>query len=317
MPLTECYTRIMTITEHGVQIGVTPLSPTIGAEIDGVDLTTSLSDRDVGDIRQALLDWKVLFFRDQDVSTEQHLAFARNFGSLEEHPFAPSKPGFPEVLAISHDENSPGFENTWHSDVTWRLEPSLGSVLHNLEAPDVGGDTLFADMGAAYDGLPQRIRDRIDGRVARHDFTNFRRRLRKNGATDQELADFDATYPNPEHPIVRTHPETGRRCLYVNKAFTQEIVGMDADESAELLDVLYRQAAFPEYQVRFRWRPHSIAFWDNRACQHYAVSDYWPSVRRVERVTIVGDAPYFDPDQASEPASSDHFRGAVRAWANS
>ncbi|MBT7430778.1 MAG: taurine dioxygenase, partial [Ilumatobacter sp.] len=196
-------------------IEVRQMSATIGAMISGVDLGAELSDATVAVLRQALLDWKVIFFRDQDITTEQHLAFGRRFGELEVHPFAPGKPGYPEVLAISHDADGPGYENLWHSDVTWRLQPSLGSVLRNVESPDVGGDTLFADMYAAYDGLPQRVRDRVDGLVARHDFAGFRRGLQRRGATDEEIAEFNATYPNPEHPVIRTHPETGRKAIYV------------------------------------------------------------------------------------------------------
>lgn len=298
-------------------ITITPRSPTIGADVDGVDLSRDLSDDEIEVIHQALLDWKVLFLRDQDITTEQHLAFARRFGELEEHPFAPQKDGYPEVLAITHDAESPGSENVWHSDVTWRMEPSLGSVLRMLDGPPVGGDTLFADMYAAYDGLPQRIKDRVDGRVARHDFPNFRRRLRHNGASEEQIEEFNATYPNPEHPVIRTHPETGRKAIYVNIAFTQEIVGMDADESRELLDILYRQATFPEYQVRFGWAPNSIAFWDNRSCQHYAVSDYWPNVRRVERVTIIGDAPYYDAGRAPATDGERPYRGVLKRWSDS
>ena len=144
-------------------IEVRQMSATIGAMISGVDLATELNDATVAVLRQALLDWKVIFFRDQDITTEQHLAFGRRFGELEVHPFAPAKPGYPEVLAISHDADGPGYENLWHSDVTWRLQPSLGSVLRNVESPDVGGDTLFADMYAAYDGLPQRVRTASTG----------------------------------------------------------------------------------------------------------------------------------------------------------
>jgi taurine dioxygenase len=307
-------------TRDGVESGlhVTPMSATIGAMIEGADLRRDLSDGEIAVIRQALLDWKVMFFRQQDIDTDQHLAFARRFGELEVHPFAPHKPGYPEVLAITHDADAPGQENAWHSDVTWRLQPSLGSVLRVVECPTIGGDTLFADMYAAYDGLPQRIKDRVDGRVARHDFANFRERMRRRGASAEKLAEFDRQYPNPEHPVIRTHPETGRKAIYVNVAFTKEIVGLDADESAELLGVLYRQAAVPEYQVRFRWEPNSIAFWDNRSCQHYAVSDYWPEVRRAERVTVIGDTPYYDADAATSGADDSRpFRGSVERFANS
>ncbi|MFN3857922.1 MAG: TauD/TfdA dioxygenase family protein [Caulobacter sp.] len=271
---------------------LTPLTPTIGVEVDGVDLSRPLSAAEVKALRQALLDWKVLFFRDQEIDTDQHLAFARCFGELEVHPFAPQKPGYPEVLAITHDRESRGRENTWHSDVTWRLEPSLGSVLRALEIPPVGGDTLFADMYAAYDGLSEAVKAKIEGRTAMHDFAHFRLGLKKRGKTEAEIEAFNRQYPMAEHPVVRTHPETGRKAIYVNAAFTQYIVGMDRDESDALLAHLYAQAAIPEYQCRFRWEPGSIAFWDNRASQHYAASDYWPAVRRMERVTIVGDRPF-------------------------
>ena len=268
-----------------------PMTPTIGAEVEGVDLSQPLPAATVAALRQALLDWKVLFFRDQDITTEQHLAFARNFGDLEVHPFAPEKPGYPEVLAITHDDKSRGRENTWHSDVTWRLEPSLGSILRALEVPPVGGDTLFADMYAAYDGLTDEVKARIEGAVAVHDFENFRRGMRKRGVSEAEIEAFDKLYPTVEHPVVRTHPETGRKALYVNAAFTRHIVGMEKAESDALLAHLYAQAAIPEYQCRFRWEKNSIAFWDNRASQHYAASDYFPAVRRMERVTVIGDRP--------------------------
>jgi taurine dioxygenase len=270
---------------------ILPMTPTIGAEIEGVDLTRPLSEATVSALRQALLDWKVLFFRDQVIDTEQHLAFARRFGALEVHPFAPQKPGYPEVLAITHDEKNRGKENTWHSDVTWRLEPSLGSILRAIELPPVGGDTLFADMYAAYDGLKDEVKAKIDNAVAMHDFTHFRAGMRKRGLSEEQIEEMNRKYPMAEHPVVRTHPETGRRCIYVNAAFTLHIVGMEKAESDALLAHLYAQAAIPEYQCRFRWSPNAIAFWDNRASQHYAASDYWPAVRKMERVTIVGDRP--------------------------
>lgn len=268
-----------------------PLTPNIGAEISGIDLSQPLSGENQRLLRQALLDWKVLFFRDQDITTEQHLAFARAFGALEIHPFAPSKAGYPEVLAITHNRESRGRENAWHSDVTWRLQPSLGSVLRAVEVPLVGGDTLFSDMYAAYEGLSDAMKQRIDGATATHDFAHFRVAMRKRGKTEAEIAAFDRAYPPAEHPVVRTHPETGRKAIFVNVAFTQNIVGMKKEESDNLLVHLYAQAAIPEYQCRFRWQTNSVAFWDNRSSQHYAASDYWPAVRRMERVTIIGDQP--------------------------
>jgi taurine dioxygenase len=279
----------------GLQVAsltVEPLTPAIGAEISGVDLARPLAFDTILAIRAALLDWKVLFFHDQDITTDQHLVFARNFGDLEVHPFAPHKPGYPEVLAITHDRDSRGRENTWHSDVTWRVKPSLGSVLRAVEVPPLGGDTLFADMTAAYEGLSDAVKAKIEGRVALHDFGHFRVAMRRQGKSEEEIEAFNQAYPKVEHPVVRTHPETGAKALYVNAAFTQAIVGMDKAESDALLKHLYSRAAIPEYQCRFRWRAGSIAFWDNRSTQHYAASDYWPAVRRMERVTIVGDTPY-------------------------
>lgn len=302
----------MAITDMPSTITVTPMSPTIGAELSGVDLRLPQTDETLTAIRQALLDWKVVFFRDQDVTHEQHLDFGRRFGELEIHPFVEQHPEYPEVLKITHDAESHGFENVWHSDVTWRVAPSLGSILLMKEAPPLGGDTLFADMYAAYDGLSDAIKEEIDGAVARHDFSGFRRGMIRRGASDAEVQAFNELYPNPEHPVVRTHPETGRRGLYVNIAFTKEIIGMTPERSSEVLALLYDQAKFPEYQCRFRWQKHSIAFWDNRACQHYAVSDYWPNNRSVERVTVVGDVPYFDADQpVTGRAEQRPFRGNI------
>jgi taurine dioxygenase len=269
----------------------TPLTPIIGVEVSGIDLRHPLEAAVLRELREALLDWKVLFFRGQAIDTDQHLAFARNFGELEVHPFAPHKPGYPEILALTHDRDHPGRENTWHSDVTWREVPSLGSILRAVELPAVGGDTLFADMAAAYRGLPDEMKEKIDGKLAVHDFGHFRTGLRRAGKSEEEIEAFNKAYPKVEHPIVRAHPETGAKAIYVNAAFTQHIVGMEKAESDALLAGLYARAAIPEYQCRFRWSPGALAFWDNRASQHYAASDYWPAVRRMERATIIGDRP--------------------------
>jgi len=270
---------------------IEPLSPNIGATIHGIDLSQPVSDELAATVRAALVDHKVVFFRDQEITVEQHLDFARKFGELEVHPFGPQNAEYPEVLGIAHDKDNKGRENIWHSDVTWRLEPSLGSILRAREVPAKGGDTLFANMEMAYDELPDDFKEKLDGAVAVHDFANFRHGLRKKGLSEEEIEVYNKRYPNPHHPVIRTHPESGRKSIYVNLAFTQYIEGWDRTESDAMLQFLYSRAATPEYQCRFSWENNSIAFWDNRSAQHYAVSDYWPAVRRMERVTVIGDTP--------------------------
>jgi len=267
------------------------LSPSIGAELLDLDLKNSLSEDLKDEIYQALLVYKVIFFRDQDLSIEEHLKFANNFGELEIHPFANNDKQYPEVLKITHNEKNKGRENLWHSDVTWRLEPSLGSILRMKEAPKVGGDTLFADMYAAYEDLSDEMKEQLDGAVAVHDFEGFRKRLEKKGVSKEEIEDFNKKFPMPEHPVIRTHPDTGKKLIYVNAAFTKCIKDWEVEESSNMLKYLYSRASTPEYQCRFVWKDNSIAFWDNRSVQHYAASDYWPQVRKVERVTIIGDRP--------------------------
>lgn len=269
------------------RITLDPYTPIIGAEVGGVDVREPLDDATFAELHRALLEWKVLFFRDQRVTGEQHRAFAARWGELEVHPFLPQG-DVPHVVRFEHDEKSRPTENVWHTDVTWRQIPSLGSVLRAVEVPAVGGDTMWADMGAAYDGLPEDVKARIEGMVAVHDFTHtFGQAL-----DGEQLREMQAKYPPAHHPVVRTHPETGRKTLFVNDVFTSHIVGVDRDESDALLEYLGAQARVPEYQCRFHWRADSIAFWDNRATQHYAAADYWPDRRVMERATIIGDQPY-------------------------
>lgn len=276
---------------HYERFTVEPLSPTIGAVVDGVSLADPIDAALHAELNRALLEWKVIFFRRQDVTREQHAAFARLWGPLEHHPFVKlhvAQPDdAPEVLRLEKNDVVPGVENVWHSDVTWREQPSLGSVLRAVEVPPVGGDTLWADMGAAYDLLPSRLRERIDGLTAVHDWVDTFGR----GMDDATREALRPDFPPMQHPVVRTHPETGRRTLYVNGAFTQSIVGLDPEESDALLARLYAQAAIPEVQCRFHWQPGDVAFWDNRSTQHYAASDYFPQRRVMERITIVGDRP--------------------------
>lgn len=270
---------------------VAPLTPTIGAEIEGVDLSSTITDDLIAEIRSALLTYKVIFFRDQDITQEQHIAFARRFGDLEVHPATSDEQPHPEILHLISSDGDGAVRGaaSWHSDVTWRAEPSLGSILRARTMPRIGGDTMWSDQIAAYEGLSPAMKEWVCTLTALHDGSVF---AAKRGITKEQ---FWALHPIQEHPVVRTHPETGERGLYVNRNFTTAIKGLSEKESDWLLEHLYAQASRPEYQVRFRWRKNSIAFWDNRACQHYAVFDYYPALRHMERVTIMGDKPFFDP----------------------
>ena len=268
-----------------------PCTPTIGAEISGVDLS-AMDDITFGELHRALLEWKVLFVRDAGLNADTHHALGVRWGGLEHHPFfkytlAGNSDERPAVARFEKGVANGGYENVWHSDVSWREEPSLGSLLRAVEVPEVGGDTLWADMAAAYDCLDDDVKARIDGLTAVHDWWYSFGAMMTPEQRDALRPDF----PPVEHPVVRTHPETGRKTLYVNAAFTQHIVGMDRDEGDALLELLYRQAAYPEYQCRFRWTPDAIAIWDNRATQHYATSDYFPHRRVMERITVAGDRP--------------------------
>ncbi len=262
-------------------------APCLGAEIRGLDLREPLSDAQRDELERALVEFKVLFFRAQPVTPEQQADFARNFGELEIHPFIPDDGEHPEVAHFRKDEEVVGVENVWHSDVSWRRIPSLGSVLHARTVPPVGGDTMWCDMEAVYTGLPDELKAEIEGRYAIHDFVNTFGHLLSPEQREERRKEF----PPAAHPIVRTHPRSGRKCLYVNAVFTSHIDGLDEADSDVLLSELYQHSRVPEYQVRFRWEPDSIAFWDNRSTQHYAISDYWPLARVMDRITIVGDEP--------------------------
>jgi taurine dioxygenase len=263
------------------------LGATVGAEIEGVDLTAPLADDVVAELRQALHDYKVIFFRGQPLTPPQHVAFARRFGDLEIHPFLASNTGEPELVRFEKTAEVSGYENSWHHDVTWRACPSMGAILHAVSVPDHGGDTLFADMYAAYEALDEATKAEIDGLEAVHDFTQtFGHTL---GAEERRTA--QEQYPPVRHPVVCTHPATGKRHLYVNRPFVSHIEGLDRDASLELLDRLCRQADAPEHQCRFTWTPDAVAFWDNRAVQHYASSDYWPQRRIMERASVIGTPP--------------------------
>jgi taurine dioxygenase len=282
-------------------IRVEPLTCAIGAEVFGVHLgMASRSPERMAQIRALLLQHKVLFFRDQDITRAEHVAFARHFGDLEDHPVAGSDPEHPGLVRIYKSPDAPNdrYENAWHTDATWREMPPFGCVLRCIECPPVGGDTMWANMALAYERLPEPIKQQIAGLRARHSIeASFGAAM----PMDKRLA-LHAQFPDAEHPVVRTHPETGEKILFVN-AFTTHFtnfhtpnnvrVGQDYTHGgAQLLQYLINQASIPEYQVRFRWKPNSMAMWDNRSTQHYAVMDYPPCHRKMERAGIVGDKPF-------------------------
>ncbi|UUZ75034.1 TauD/TfdA family dioxygenase [Polaromonas sp. P1(28)-13] len=280
---------------------VEQLTCAIGAEMLGVNLADAARDDGLfAEIKAALLKHKVLFLRDQDITRADHVAFARRFGELEDHPVLGSDPDHPGLVRIykSPDQPNDRYENSWHSDATWREVTPLGCVLRCVECPPVGGDTMWANMVLAYEKLPETIKQQIEGLRARHSIeASFGAAM----PIEKRLA-LKAAYPDAEHPVVRTHPETGEKVLFVN-GFTTHFTnyhtparvryGQDHTQgSAALLQYLLSQAMIPEYQVRFRWKPNSVAIWDNRSTQHYAVMDYPPCHRKMERAGIVGDKPY-------------------------
>ncbi|MEV6197161.1 TauD/TfdA family dioxygenase [Streptomyces sp. NPDC051920] len=286
---------------HRGSIRVEPLTCAIGAELSGVNLGDAARDDDLfAEIKSLLLQYKVLFLRDQDFTRAEHVAFAERFGALEDHPVAGSDPEHPGLVRIYKDLDSPAehYENALHTDGTWRENPAMGAVLRCIEGPPVGGDTIWVNMAEAYRRLPEDIRAKIRGLRARHSIeATF-------GAVmpEERRHALKAQFPDAEHPVVRVHPETGEEILFVN-AFTTHFVNYHTPENVRfgqdfapganlLLNYLVAQAAIPEYQVRWRWTPNSVAIWDNRSTQHYAVQDYWPAVRRMERAGIVGDRPF-------------------------
>jgi taurine dioxygenase len=271
-------------------IEVLPVTPTIGAEIRGVDLSCPLEPATVSAIERALLDHLVIFFRGQSIEPEQQIALARHFGEISIPPFSPRYGTNPELFVL--DQKSPKGEgaDNWHSDNTFMPEPPMGTILRAIELPSSGGDTCFANMVAAYEALSPPIRGLIDGLRAVHDLTRPLQKAIAAGHTTAQLEETQRLWPPVEHPVVRTHPVTGRKGLFVNGNSTTRIVGLSERENAALLPFLVDHVRSPEFQCRFRWEVGSIAFWDNRSAQHFAVPDY--TERRVmHRVTIAGDRP--------------------------
>ncbi len=271
---------------------VRPIAGAIGAELHGIDLAAELPAETVAAVRQALLDHLVIFFRDQDLPPARFLALARQFGAPIEYPFVNGIDGFPEIIAVTKLEHERvNFGGVWHSDTTYLAEPPMGTLLVAREVPPVGGDTLFANQYLAYEALSDRMRAMLDGlkgvsNSAKADVTRTREDRVKTAGTSQAREALVA-----EHPVVRTHPETGRKALYVNTAHTQRFAGMTEEESAGLLGFLFRHQSRPEFTCRFHWEVGSLAFWDNRCAQHNPINDYHGHRRVMHRITLAGDRP--------------------------
>lgn len=275
------------------------MSPTLGLELRDISLATDFSESGIDSLRKLLARHKVLVFRDQQITPAQHVAFAKRFGELEVHPIIKRHPDHPELVTFVHDSSNVGVENIYHSDTSFYPTPSMGSILRCVECPEVGGDTIFVNMVAAYEGLSDAVKQKIGELSAIHDASVV---FANRTPTAEGREKLRKELPPVEHPVVRTHPETGEKILYVNEAFTSHFANyrqvnegvwnQDAPTQArELFALLVRQARTPEYQVRIQWQKNTVVFWDNRAVQHYAISDYYPNLRSMMRATIIGDRP--------------------------
>ena len=269
---------------------ITPLTPAIGAEIRGVDLGAPLGAGVVEEIYRALLAHLVIFFRGQKLAPGALVRLGEAFGTLDRpHPVYPPVEGFAEVVKLENDGDRPADTNEWHADLTFRRKPPFASILHAITIPEAGGDTLWASMYAAYEALPATVRTQIEPLYAVHDMGSFRNAALGQDNDVEAMNEALAQTGSAVHKMVARHPVTGRSLLYVNQSFTRHIVGLSTADSDRLLHYLYNHANRPEFQVRFRWSEGAVAMWDNRASQHYAVADYAPAYRCMNRVTVIDD----------------------------
>ena len=267
-------------------MNIYPITGYVGAEIANINIA-NVTPEEILAIKKAWLEYKVLVFRDQDITREQHIAFGKNFGELEVHPFAPHPEKYPEIVKIISNDKVQYAASNWHSDVTWRQEPSMGSILRGRVIPEVGGDTSFANTAEAYNRLDPQIKDQVDSLYAIHDFSKtFGRNM-----SDEERKSKQEKYPPARHPVIRTHPETGEKGIYTNQPFVSHIEGVSEEESRRLLNCLQQAILNPSIQCRIKWAVNTIVMWDNRIVQHQASNDFYPQNRHVERVTIIGTKP--------------------------
>jgi len=274
----------------GNTLKINPITTVIGAEISGIDLSQTLDPETQDQIYNALMKHLVLFFRDQDLSPQAQFEFATSFGTpVEPHPIYPHLPGYDRVVLLENDGDRPPDTDSWHTDLTFQPQPPFLSVLHAIDVPDTGGDTLWANMYAAYDNLPEDVRKLVSKSSAVHDMGTFRNHYLGKSADVEALNAAMASIGSAVHPMAPVHPVTGKRLLFVNRSFTQLVTGVLKTESDRLLQYLFSHIDSPSLQVRFRWQKGSVAIWDNRTTQHFAVADYLPAYRRMHRVIIQTD----------------------------
>ena len=280
-------------------ITIEPVGVFCGAEITGLDLARPLNDDEIQLVAAAHAEHEVIVFPDQNPTADQLMAFGRQFGELSVHPFSTNDAETPELIVFDNKEgNPPPPTDVWHSDETFRECPAMGTILSAKIIPSPGGDTSFCSMTALYDGLSDRMQQFLSGLEAIHDFMPFKDLFPRTDEGQARLRHFENLYPPATHPVVRVHPMTGRKAIYVNRAFTVRIKGMDEEEGRMILDFLYRRTLRHEYHYRHRWRPGTVVFWDNRSVQHSALHDYYPGRRKLDRVTLLGTRPIGDAPAA-------------------
>jgi len=281
-------------------VNITRIGPVFGAEVSGVDLRAPVDEEVIASVREAFVTHEVLVFRGQDLSGDDMIALGSSFGELLVNPFSPNAADQPQLIILdNHDANPPALTDVWHADETFRAAPPAFTMLHSLIATPLGGGTMFASMRAAYDLLSDRMKAHIAGLTARHDFGRFDSLFPDSPDARRTLHEIELQHPHPSHPVVRIHPETGRPVLYVNNHFTRRINELPEDEGKAILQYLLSRTDLPEIQLRVQWEAGTLVMWDNRSVQHYAVHDYYPQRRRMQRVTVSGDVPQAD----SEPPS--------------
>ena len=274
------------------EYSLSPITPAIGAEISGIDLSLALSQAQLDQIYQDLIDHNVIFFRDQNISPQNHVALANSFGEIEPpHPVYPHVEGFPEIVLLENDSNNPPDTDVWHTDVTFKSDPAFTSILYSKIIPPTGGDTLWCSLSAIYESLPNDMKKYLESLRAVHDMGDFRNNFinEDNIESAHKLNEGYKKFGNAVHPVIKKHPITNKKLLYINPGFTSQIVGMNMTDSNNLLSYLFNFMNKPEFQLRFKWSANTVAIWDNRCTMHYAIGDYMPHRRQMNRITVLND----------------------------